>query len=59
MGEASQLLLGLGAGFAVGLLFSWLRLPLPAPPTLVGIAGALGVCLGGILFRTLSGWMGH
>lgn len=59
MADTLQLLLGLGAGLAVGLLFSWLRLPLPAPPTLVGISGALGVCLGGMLFRSLAGWLGH
>jgi len=44
-------LLALGAGLFVGLLFTWLRLPLPAPPTLTGIFGALGVCLGGMLCR--------
>lgn len=43
----------LGAGLFVGVLFSWLRLPLPAPPTLTGIVGAAGVFLGSVLFR----WM--
>ena len=45
--------LALGAGLSVGLLFSWLRLPLPAPPTLTGIIGAAGVYLGSVLFRLL------
>lgn len=49
----TQNLLALGAGLSVGLLFSWLRLPLPAPPTLTGIIGALGVFLGSVLFRML------
>jgi XapX domain-containing protein len=47
-------LLALGAGLSVGLLFSWLKLPLPAPPTLTGILGALGVFLGSVLFRYLG-----
>ncbi|WP_225031192.1 XapX domain-containing protein [Paraburkholderia sp. XV] len=49
----TQHLLALSAGFAVGILFSWLRLPLPAPPTLTGILGAFGVFLGSVLFHTL------
>lgn len=48
-----QSLLALGAGLAVGMLFTWLRLPLPAPPTLTGILGAFGVFLGSLLFRVL------
>lgn len=44
-------LLALAAGLFVGLLFSWLDLPLPAPPTLTGILGATGVFLGSVLFR--------
>lgn len=43
--------LALGAGLFVGLLFTWLKLPLPAPPTLTGILGAFGVFLGSVLFR--------
>ncbi|HTI03436.1 MAG TPA: DUF1427 family protein [Acidisoma sp.] len=43
-------LLALGAGLSVGLLFTALRLPLPAPPTLTGIIGAFGVYLGSVLF---------
>ncbi|MCB8880633.1 DUF1427 family protein [Acidisoma cellulosilytica] len=48
-----QSILALGAGLSVGVLFSWLRLPLPAPPTLTGIIGAAGVYLGSVLFRLL------
>lgn len=46
--------LAVAAGFGVGLLFSWLRLPLPAPPTLTGILGAFGVFLGSVIFRLLT-----
>jgi XapX domain-containing protein len=48
-----QSLLALGAGLFVGLLFSWLRVPLPAPPTLTGIIGAFGVFMGSVLFRLI------
>jgi XapX domain-containing protein len=48
-----QNLYALGAGFSVGLFFSWLRLPLPAPPTLAGILGAAGVFLGSVVFRMM------
>lgn len=47
-------LYAVGAGLFVGVLFSWLRLPLPAPPTLTGILGAAGVFLGSVLFRLIS-----
>lgn len=46
-----QNLLAVGTGIMVGMLFSWLRLPLPAPPTLTGILGAVGVFLGSLVFR--------
>lgn len=49
----TQNALALGAGLTVGMLFSWLRLPLPAPPTLTGIVGAFGVFLGSVAFRLL------
>lgn len=46
-----QNLLAIGAGVSVGFLFAWLRLPLPAPPTLTGILGAAGVFVGSVLFK--------
>ncbi len=45
-----QIGLALIAGLSVGVLFSWIKLPLPAPPTLTGIVGAAGVYLGSVLF---------
>ena len=50
----AQNIAALGANLFVGLLFSWLRLPLPAPPTLTGIVGAAGVFLGSVLFRWMA-----
>ena len=40
-------------GFVVGVLFSFLRLPIPAPPTLAGVMGIVGVYLGFICYREL------
>lgn len=41
-----ELTLSLLTGFGVGVLFSLLRLPIPAPPALAGILGIVGIYLG-------------
>lgn len=46
-----QILMALFAGLIVGLIFSFLKLPLPAPPVLPGIMGIAGVYMGGLLFQ--------
>lgn len=47
----NEVLLAMAAGFIVGLLFSFLKLPIPAPPVLSGVMGIVGVYLGaGILW---------
>lgn len=51
-----QLFYALLAGLSVGVFFSWLKLPLPAPPTMTGIVGAFGVFAGSVIFRTLSSY---
>jgi XapX domain-containing protein len=40
-------------GLIVGLVFSSLKLPLPAPNVLPGVAGIIGIYLGGVLFEYL------
>ena len=40
-------------GFAVGLLFSFLRLPIPAPPVLPGVTGIVGVYLGSVAYQEI------
>lgn len=47
----SEVLLALAAGFIVGVLFSALKLPIPAPPVLSGVMGIVGVYGGGIAYQ--------
>lgn len=42
-----ELLLSLGVGLIIGVLFKVLKLPLPAPPVLSGILGIVGIYAGG------------
>ncbi|ODP99795.1 MULTISPECIES: XapX domain-containing protein [Salinivibrio] len=46
-----EVLLALVAGFLVGVLFSAIKLPIPAPPVLSGIMGIVGVYLGGVGYQ--------
>lgn len=41
-----EILFSLGTGALVGVLFAAVKLPVPAPPTLAGVAGILGLFLG-------------
>lgn len=40
-----------GAGIVVGAIFTVFGFPLPAPPTIGGVMGILGVFLGSILLK--------
>lgn len=44
----TEVLLALLTGALVGVIFSVLKLPIPAPPVLSGIAGIFGIYLGGM-----------
>jgi XapX domain-containing protein len=46
-----EVLLALGVGIAVGLLFSFLKLPLPAPPYLSAVMGVVGIFFGGVIYK--------
>lgn len=48
-----ELVLSLIAGWIIGVVLSWLHIPLPAPP-LSGLLGLAGMTLGGACFQ----WMG-
>jgi XapX domain-containing protein len=39
-------MMALLTGIVTGSIFTWAKLPLPAPPTLAGIAGIIGIFLG-------------
>ncbi|WP_413377836.1 XapX domain-containing protein [Alkalihalobacillus sp. 1P02AB] len=41
-----EVMLALLAGLIVGLLFAFLKLPIPAPPVFSGIIGIVGIYLG-------------
>ncbi len=47
----SEILLALFAGLLVGVIFSVVKLPLPAPPVISGIIGIVGIYLGGQLYQ--------
>nr|WP_263326141.1 DUF1427 family protein [Neobacillus sp. Marseille-Q6967] len=44
-----ELILSIVAGMAVGILFRFLKLPLPAPPVLSAVLGVFGVYFGGVV----------
>lgn len=41
-------------GFVTGALFTYLQLPLPAPPALPGVVGIVGIYLGYLLVERLD-----
>jgi XapX domain-containing protein len=47
----SQIFLSLLAGFLVGIIFSAIRLPVPAPPVLTGVLGIVGIYLGSVTYH--------
>jgi len=44
----TEIFVALLTGAIVGIVFSVLKLPLPAPPVFAGIAGIIGIYLGGV-----------
>ena len=50
----SQLFLAILAGVLVGINFSAIKLPLPAPPVLAGILGIVGIYLGGETWKFIA-----
>ncbi|WP_018694031.1 XapX domain-containing protein [Algicola sagamiensis] len=49
-----ELILSLVTGIVIGIVFSFFKLPLPAPPVLAGVAGVVGIYLGGQIFIFLA-----
>lgn len=48
-----QILISTLCGVLVGTLFSFLKLPVPAPPNLAAVMGVVGVYLGSLLSKIL------
>lgn len=46
-----DVMLALLAGLIVGVLFSAIKLPIPAPPVLPGVMGIVGVYTGSIVYQ--------
>jgi XapX domain-containing protein len=48
-----EVILALIAGMSVGILFKFLKLPLPAPPVFSAVVGVFGVYFGGVVAEYL------
>jgi XapX domain-containing protein len=53
-----EILLSLCTGAIVGVIFSFAKLPIPAPQALAGIAGIFGIYLGYVGVTYLLGFFG-
>ncbi len=53
-----EILLALSTGTIVGVIFAFAKLPIPAPQTLAGIAGIVGIYLGFIGIQYLLKFFG-
>jgi XapX domain-containing protein len=51
-------LLSLLTGMLVGALFIFVKLPVPAPPTIAGVAGIFGIFLGAELAKKILSMLG-
>jgi len=49
-----EVIMALVVGIVVGLLFSFLKLPLPAPPVLSAVMGVVGIYFGGEIFKWIA-----
>jgi len=47
-------LAALAVGFTTGALFTYLQLPIPAPPELPGVVAILGIYLGYVVVKRLD-----
>ncbi|WP_059172803.1 XapX domain-containing protein [Bacillus sp. FJAT-27445] len=48
-----EVLLALAGGMAVGIVFKFIKLPLPAPPVFSAVVGVFGVYFGGVVYEWL------
>ena len=52
-----EVIVSLLAGWIIGIIFAWIKLPIPAPPPL-GLVGAAGLTLGALSFNWLTQLLG-
>lgn len=50
-----EILLSTATGVLVGVVFSFLKFPIPAPPSLAGVMGVVGIFLGYMLTQMFMG----
>ncbi|MEW9051284.1 MAG: DUF1427 family protein [Neobacillus sp.] len=54
-----EVVLALLAGLIVGILFKFMKLPLPAPPVFSAVVGVFGVYFGGLVAEWISKIIQH
>ena len=54
-----DVIMALIAGLIVGMLFKFLKLPLPAPPVFSAVVGVFGVYFGGIALDWITKLIQH
>lgn len=54
-----DVIMALVAGLVVGMLFKFLKLPLPAPPVFSAVVGVFGVYFGGVLLDWITKIVQH
>lgn len=52
-----QFAISLFAGWVIGIIFTWLKLPLPAPPP-IGLIGAAGLTFGAFCYQYFNALLG-
>lgn len=51
----AEILFSFGIGGAVGLVLAFVGVPVPAPPTVAGVSGILGLTVGYIVIQGMRG----
>ncbi|MFP5110778.1 DUF1427 family protein [Bacillaceae bacterium C204] len=54
-----DVIMALIAGLIVGMLFKFLKLPLPAPPVFSAVVGVFGVYFGGVILEWITKLVQH
>ncbi|MGY5540487.1 XapX domain-containing protein [Vibrio brasiliensis] len=49
----NEVILALLSGLIVGVVFTAIKLPIPAPPVMSGVVGIIGVYLGSVVYQNL------